>query len=222
MCNNYYKVIVLFYHRGEREGMENFGKWVKDRFKKDPMKVSGDEIKRDQLKIDRLASIKRDEIEDVNEKVMKTIQRGKGQSRETKINLAVELDVLKKKKMQLQKAHESLMRQKKALNMLEFMIAQKSATQESTVANRIFGMDVDRVSELASEFAIEGMMEEDKLKELEGAMVGIFGDEQLSEETKEALEMWDELESGDIDEDKFFQEVEKSTEKMVVKREEEI
>ncbi|MCK4732500.1 MAG: hypothetical protein KAT65_08580 [Methanophagales archaeon] len=202
--------------------MENFGKWVKDRFKKDPMKVSGDEIKRDQLKIDRLASIKRDEIEDVNEKVMKTIQRGKGQSRETKINLAVELDVLKKKKMQLQKAHESLMRQKKALNMLEFMIAQKSATQESTVANRIFGMDVDRVSELASEFAIEGMMEEDKLKELEGAMVGIFGDEQLSEETKEALEMWDELESGDIDEDKFFQEVEKSTEKMVVKREEEI
>ena len=201
--------------------MENFGKWVKDRFKKDPMKVSGDEIKRDQLKIDRLASIKRDEIEDVNEKVMKTIQRGKGQSRETKINLAVELDVLKKKKMQLQKAHEGFMRQKKALNMLEFMIAQKSATQESTVANRIFGMDVDRVSELASEFAIEGMMEEDKLKELEGAMVGIFGDEQLSEETKEALEMWDELESGDIDEDKFFQEVEKSTEKMVVKREEE-
>lgn len=202
--------------------MENFGKWVKDRFKKDPMKVSGDEIKRDQLKIDRLASIKRDEIEDVNEKVMKTIQRGKGQSRETKINLAVELDVLKKKKMQLQKAHEGFMRQKKALNMLEFMIAQKSATQESTVANRIFGMDVDRVSELASEFAIEGMMEEDKLKELEGAMVGIFGDEQLSDETKEALEMWDELESGDIDEDKFFQEVEKSTEKMVVKREEEI
>lgn len=202
--------------------MEKFGKWVKDRFKKDPMKVSGDEIKRDQLKIDRLASIKRDEIEDVNEKVMKTIQRGKGQSRETKINLAVELDVLKKKKMQLQKAHESIMRQKKALNMLEFMIAQKSATQESTVANRIFGMDVDRVSELASEFAIEGMMEEDKLKELEGAMVGIFGDEQLSDETKEALVMWDELESGDIDEDKFFQEVEKSTEKMVVKREEEI
>lgn len=202
--------------------MENFGKWVKDRFKKDPMKVSGDEIKRDQLKIDRLASIKRDEIEDVNEKVMKTIQRGKGQSRETKINLAVELDVSKKKKMQLQKAHEGFMRQKKALNMLEFMIAQKSATQESTVANRIFGMDVDRVSELASEFAIEGMMEEDKLKELEGAMVGIFGDEQLSDETKEALEMWDELESGDIDEDKFFQEVEKSTEKMVVKREEEI
>jgi len=58
--------------------MENFGKWVKERFKKDPMKVSTDEIKRDQLKIDRLASIKRDEIEDVNEKILKTIQKGKG------------------------------------------------------------------------------------------------------------------------------------------------
>lgn len=202
--------------------MENFGKWVKERFKKDPMKVSTDEIKRDQLKIDRLASIKRDEIEDANEKILKTIQKGKGQSRETKINLAVELDVLKKKKMQLQKAHESLMNQKKALNMLEFMVAQKSAKQVSTIANRIFGMDVDRVSEIASEFAIEGMMEQDKLKELEGAMVGIFGEEQLSEETKQALEMWDELEAGEIDEDKFFHEVEKSTEKkMVVKREEE-
>jgi hypothetical protein len=75
--------------------------------------VSADEIKRDQLRIDRLASIKRDEIEDVNEKIMKIIQKGKGQSRETKINLAVELDVSKKKKMQLQKAHESLMSQKK-------------------------------------------------------------------------------------------------------------
>ena len=202
--------------------MENFGKWVKDRFKKDPMKVSTDEIKRDQLKIDRLASIKRDEIEDANEKILKTIQKGKGQSRETKINLAVELDVSKKKKMQLQKAHESLMNQKKALNMLEFMVAQKSAKQVSTIANRIFGMDVDRVSEIASEFAIEGMMEQDKLKELEGAMVGIFGEEQLSEETKQALEMWDELEAGEIDEDKFFHEIEKSTEKMVVKREEEI
>jgi len=202
--------------------MENFGKWVKDRFKKDPMKVSTDEIKRDQLKIDRLASIKRDEIEDANEKILKTIQKGKGQSRETKINLAVELDVSKKKKMQLQKAHESLMNQKKALNMLEFMVAQKSAKQVSTIANRIFGMDVDRVSEIASEFAIEGMMEQDKLKELEGAMVGIFGEEQLSEETKQALEMWDELEAGEIDEDKFFNEIEKSTEKkMVVKREEE-
>ena len=202
--------------------MENFGKWVKERFKKDPMKVSTDEIKRDQLKIDRLASIKRDEIEDANEKILKTIQKGKGQSRETKINLAVELDVSKKKKMQLQKAHESLMNQKKALNMLEFMVAQKSAKQVSTIANRIFGMDVDRVSEIASEFAIEGMMEQDKLKELEGAMVGIFGEEQLSEETKKALEMWDELEAGEIDEDKFFNEVDKSTEKMVVKREEEI
>ena len=203
--------------------MENFGKWVKDRFKKDPMKVSTDEIKRDQLKIDRLASIKRDEIEDANEKILKTIQKGKGQSRETKINLAVELDVSKKKKMQLQKAHESLMNQKKALNMLEFMVAQKSAKQVSTIANRIFGMDVDRVSEIASEFAIEGMMEQDKLKELERAMVGIFGEEQLSEETKQALEMWDELEAGEIDEDKFFHEIEKSTEKkMVVKREEEI
>jgi hypothetical protein len=202
--------------------MENFGKWVKGRFKKDPMKVSTDEIKRDQLKIDRLASIKRDEIEDANEKILKTIQKGKGQSRETKINLAVELDVSKKKKMQLQKAHESLMNQKKALNMLEFMVAQKSAKQVSTIANRIFGMDVDRVSEIASEFAIEGMMEQDKLKELEGAMVGIFGEEQLSDETKQALEMWDELEAGEIDEDKFFHEIEKSTEKMVVKREEEI
>jgi len=124
--------------------------------------------------------------------------------------------------MQLQKAHESLMNQKKALNMLEFMVAQKSAKQVSTIANRIFGMDVDRVSEIASEFAIEGMMEQDKLKELEGAMVGIFGEEQLSEETKQALEMWDELEAGEIDEDKFFNEIEKSTEKMVVKREEEI
>lgn len=202
--------------------MENFGKWVKERFKKDPMKVSTDEIKRDQLKIDRLASIKRDEIEDVNDKILKTIQKGKGQSRESKINLAVELDVSKKKKMQLQKAHESLMSQKKALNMLEFMVAQKSAKQVSTIANRIFGMDVDRVSEIASEFAIESMMEQDKLKELEGAMVGIFGEEQLSEETKKALEMWDELEAGEIDEDKFFHEIEKSTEKMVVKREEEI
>ena len=203
--------------------MENFGRWVKERFRKDPMKVSIGEIKRDQLKIDRLASIKRDEIEDANEKILKTIQKGTGQSRETKINLAVELDVLKKKKMQLQKAHESLMNQKKALNMLEFMVAQRSVKQVSTIANRIFGMDVDRVSEIASEFAIESMMEQDKLKELEGAMVGIFGEEQLSEETKQALEMWDELESGEIDEDKFFQEIEKSTEKkMVVRRDEEM
>lgn len=203
--------------------MENFGRWVKERFRKDPMKVSTGEIKRDQLKIDRLASIKRDEIEDANEKILKTIQKGTGQSRETKINLAVELDVSKKKKMQLQKAHESLMNQKKALNMLEFMVAQRSVKQVSTIANRIFGMDVDRVSEIASEFAIESMMEQDKLKELEGAMVGIFGEEQLSEETKQALEMWDELESGEIDEDKFFQEIEKSTEKkMVVRRDEEM
>ena len=201
--------------------MDNFGKWVKDRFKKDPMKVSTDEIKRDQLKIDRLASIKRDEIEDVNDKIMKTIQKGKGQSRETKINLAVELDVQKKKKMQLQKAHESLMSQKKALNMLEFMVEQKNAKQVSTIATRLFDMDVGRVSELATEFAVEGMMEQDKLKEFEGAMVGIFGEEQLAEETKQALEMWDELEAGEMDEDEFFDEVEKSTEKMVVKREEE-
>jgi hypothetical protein len=202
--------------------MEKFGKWIKDRFKKDPMKVSSDEIRRDQLKIDRLASIKRDEIEDINDKIVTTIQKGRGQSRETKINLAVELDVLKKKKVQLQKAHEGFMRQKKALNMLEFMVEQKSAKQLSTIANRIFGMDVERVSEIASEFAIEGMMEQDKLKELEGAMVGIFGEEKLSEETMKALEMWDELEAGEIDEDKFFNEVEKSTEKMVVKRDEEI
>ncbi|NMG82613.1 MAG: hypothetical protein GIS02_00190 [Methanosarcinales archaeon] len=201
--------------------MKNFGKWIKDRFGKDPMKVSTDEIKRDQLKIDRLASIKRDEIEDANSKILKTIQKGKGQSRETKINLAVELDVSKKNKMQLQKAHESLMNQKKALNMLEFMAAQKSTKQVSTIANSIFGMDVDHVSNIASEFAIEGMMEQDKLKELEGAMVGIFGEEHVSDETKQALEMWDELEAGEMDEDEFFKEIEKSTDKMVVKREEE-
>ncbi|MEA3323955.1 MAG: hypothetical protein U9Q37_02295, partial [Euryarchaeota archaeon] len=63
--------------------MVNFGKWAKDRFKKDPLKVSTDEIKRDQLKVDRLASIKRDEIEDANDKLLKTIQKGKGQSKET-------------------------------------------------------------------------------------------------------------------------------------------
>ena len=202
--------------------MVNFGKWAKDRFKKDPMKVSAEEIKRDQLKIDRLASIKRDEIEDVNDKLLKTIQKGKGQSKETKISLAVDLDVSKKKKMQLQKSHESLMNQKKALNMLEFMIEQKNAKQVSTIANRIFGMDVDRVTEIASDFAIEDMMKQDKLAELEGAMVGTFGDEKLSDETKQALEMWDELEAGEMDADEFFHEIEKSTEKLVVKREEEI
>ena len=202
--------------------MVNFGKWAKDRFKKDPMKVSAEEIKRDQLKVDRLASIKRDEIEDVNDKLLKTIQKGKGQSKETKISLAVDLDVSKKKKMQLQKSHESLMNQKKALNMLEFMIEQKNAKQVSTIANRIFDMDVDRVTEIASDFAIEDMMKQDKLAELEGAMVGTFGDEKLSEETKQALEMWDELEAGEMDEDEFFHEIEKSTEKLVVKREEEI
>ena len=202
--------------------MVNFGKWAKDRFKKDPMKVSADEIKRDQLKIDRLASIKRDEIEDVNDKLLKTIQKGKGQSKETKISLAVDLDVSKKKRMQLQKSHESLMNQKKALNMLEFMIEQKNAKQVSTIANRIFDMDVDRVTEIASDFAIEDMMKQDKLAELEGAMVGTFGEEKLSEETKQALEMWDELEAGEMDEDEFFKEIEKSTEKLVVKREEEI
>lgn len=202
--------------------MVNFGKWAKDRFKKDPMKVSTDEIKRDQLKVDRLASIKRDEIEDVNDKLLKTIQKGKGQSKETKISLAVDLDVSKKKKMQLQKSHESLMNQKKALNMLEFMIEQKNAKQVSTIANRIFDMDVDRVTEIASDFAIEGMMKQDKLAELEGAMVGTFGDEKLSEETKQALEIWDELEAGEMDADEFFHEIEKSTEKLVVKREEEI
>ncbi|NIA12018.1 MAG: hypothetical protein GWP10_20430 [Nitrospiraceae bacterium] len=202
--------------------MVNFGKWARDRFKKDPMKVSEEELKRDQLKIDRLASIKRDEIEDVNDKLLKTIQKGKGQSKETKISLAVDLDVSKKKKMQLQKSHESLMNQKKALNMLEFMIEQKNAKQVSTIANRIFDMDVDRVTEIASDFAIEDMMKQDKLAELEGAMVGTFGDEKLSDETKQALEMWDELESGEMDEDEFFKEIEKSTEKLVVKREEEV
>lgn len=201
--------------------MDNFGKWVKGRFKKDPLKVSSDEIKRDQLKIDRLASIKRDEIDDGNSKIMKIIQKGKGQSRETKINLAVELDVAKKKKMQLQKAHESLMSQKRALNMLEFMVEQNNSKQVSTIANRIFSMDVDQVTEIASQTAIEDLMAKAKLGELETAMVGIFGEEQLSEETKQALEMWDELDAGEIDEDKFFNEVEKSTDKMVVKRDEE-
>ncbi|MFQ6120211.1 MAG: hypothetical protein ACE5KE_10040, partial [Methanosarcinales archaeon] len=63
--------------------MKNFGQWVKSRFKKDPLNIPLDEIKRDQLKIDRLASIKRDEIEDINDKIQKVIQKGKGQSRET-------------------------------------------------------------------------------------------------------------------------------------------
>ncbi|HID27311.1 MAG TPA: hypothetical protein EYP22_05745 [Methanosarcinales archaeon] len=200
--------------------MKSFGQWVKTRFKKDPLKIPLDEIKRDQLKIDRLASIKRDEIEDVNDKIQKVIQKGKGQSRETKISLSYELSALKTKKMQLQKAHESLMRQKKALNMLEFMVSQKSTQQVSTLATDIFNMDIDRVSEMASEVAIEGMMESDKLAALEGAMVGIYGEEELSEDTQQALEMWDELEAGAIDEGEFFEELDKQSEKMVVKRRE--
>jgi len=200
--------------------VKSFGQWVKTRFKKDPLKIPLDEIKRDQLKIDRLASIKRDEIEDVNDKIQKVIQKGKGQSRETKISLSYELSALKTKKMQLQKAHESLMRQKKALNMLEFMVSQKSTQQVSTLATDIFNMDIDRVSEMASEVAIEGMMESDKLAALEGAMVGIYGEEELSEDTQQALEMWDELEAGAIDEGEFFEELDKQSEKMVVKRRE--
>lgn len=200
--------------------VKSFGQWVKTRFKKDPLKIPLDEIKRDQLKIDRLASIKRDEIEDVNDKIQKVIQKGKGQSRETKISLSYELSALKTKKMQLQKAHEGLMRQKKALNMLEFMVSQKSTQQVSTLATDIFNMDIDRVSEMASEVAIEGMMESDKLAALEGAMVGIYGEEELSEDTQQALEMWDELEAGAIDEGEFFEELDKQSEKMVVKRRE--
>jgi hypothetical protein len=106
--------------------------------------------------------------------------------------------------------------------MLEFMVEQKNAKQVSTIANRIFSMDVDQVTEIASQTAIEDLMAKAKLGELESAMVAIFGEEQLSEGTKEALEMWDELEAGEITEDKFFDNVEKSTDKMVVKRDEEI
>ncbi len=199
--------------------MASFGKWVKDTFNKDPLKVSQNEIKRDQIKIDRLASIKRDEIDDVNKKIEDLIKKGIGQTKETKISLANELGAVKNKKTQLQKAHEGLMRQKKALNMLEFMVEQKNSRQVSTIANRIFDMDLDKVSELASEVAIEGMMQEDKMKALEGAMVGIFGEERLSKDTEELLNQWDQLEAGQIDVDKFKETVEKQSEKMIVKRE---
>lgn len=199
--------------------MASFGKWVKDTFNKDPLKVSQNEIKRDQIKIDRLASIKRDEIDDVNKKIEDLIKKGVGQTKETKISLANELGAVKNKKTQLQKAHEGLMRQKKALNMLEFMVEQKNSRQVSTIANRIFDMDLDKVSELASEVAIEGMMQEDKMKALEGAMVGIFGEERLSKDTEELLNQWDQLEAGQIDVDKFKDTVEKQSEKMIVKRE---
>ncbi len=202
--------------------MENFGKWLTDRFKKDPLKVSPDEIKRDQIRIDRLASIKRDEIADRRHKIMKIIQRGKGQSRETKISLAAELEVLEMEKIQSEKAHQRFMNQKRVLNMAKFMVEQQNTKQVSTVANRIFGMDVNRVSEIASRFAIEDIMEQDKLKEIEGALVGVFGEEQLPESTTQKLEMWDELEAGEIDEDKFYSEMERSADKMIVKREEEI
>lgn len=111
------------------------------------------------------------------------------------------------------------MRQKRALNMLEFMVEQKNSKQVSTIANQIFDMDMDKVSDIASEVAVEGMMQEDKMKALEGAMVGIFGDERLSKDTEELLEQWDQLEAGQIDVDKFKETVEKQSEKMIVKRE---
>ncbi len=199
--------------------MASFGKWVKDTFKKDPLKVSTNEIKRDQIKIDRLASIKRDEIDDLNTKIEEIIKKGTGQTRETKISLANELGAVKNKKTQLQKTHEGLMRQKKALNMLEFMVEQRNSKQVSTIANQIFDMDLDKVSDLASEVAVEGMMQEDKMKALEGAMVGIFGEERLSKDTEELLNQWDQLEAGQIDVDKFKNTVEKQSEKMIVKRE---
>lgn len=199
--------------------MASFGKWVKDTFKKDPLKVSTNEIKRDQIKIDRLASIKRDEIDDLNAKIEEIIKKGTGQTRETKISLANELGAVKNKKTQLQKTHEGLMRQKKALNMLEFMVEQRNSKQVSTIANQIFDMDLDKVSDLASEVAVEGMMQEDKMKALEGAMVGIFGEERLSKDTEELLNQWDQLEAGQIDVDKFKDTVEKQSEKMIVKRE---
>ncbi len=199
--------------------MASFGKWVKDTFKKDPLKVSTNEIKRDQIKIDRLASIKRDEIDDLNTKIEDIIKKGVGQTKETKISLSHELGAVKNKKTQLQKTHEGLMRQKKALNMLEFMVEQKNTAQVSTIANQIFDMDIDKVSDLASEVAIEGMMQEDKMKALEGAMVGIFGEERLSKDTEELLNQWDQLEAGQIDVDKFKDTVEKQSEKMIVKRE---
>jgi len=201
--------------------MASFGKWVKDTFKKDPLKVSQNEIKRDQIKVDRLASIKRDEIDDVNKKIEDVIKKGVGQTRETKISLANELSAIKNKKTQLQKGHEGLMRQKKALNMLEFMVEQKNSKQVSTIANQLFDMDLDKVSDIASEVAIEGMMQEDKMKALEGAMVGIFGEERLSKDTEQLLDQWDQLEAGQIDVDKFKDTVEKQSEKMIVKREQE-
>lgn len=201
--------------------MASFGKWVKDTFKKDPLKVSINEIKRDQIKIDRLASIKRDEIDDQNTKIEEIIKKGVGQTKETKISLSYELSAAKNKKTQLQKTHETLMRQKKSLNMLEFMVEQKNSKQVSTIANRIFDMDIDKVSDIASEVAIEGMLQEDKMKALEGAMVGIFGEERLSKDTEEMLDQWDQLEAGTIDVDKFKETVDKQSEKMIVKREHE-
>lgn len=199
--------------------MASFGKWVKETFKKDPLKVSPNEIKRDQIKIDRLSSIKRDEIDDINKKIEETIKKGVGQTKETKISLSYELSASKNRKTQLQKTHENLMRQKRALNMLEFMVEQKNSRQVSTIANQIFDMDMDKVSDIASEFAVEGMIVEDKMKALEGAMVGIFGEERLSKDTEELLEQWDQLEAGQIDVDKFKETVEKQSEKMIVKRE---
>ena len=201
--------------------MANFGKWVKDTFNKDPLKVSSDEIKRDQIKIDRLASIKRDEIDDLNKKIGDVINKGIGQTKETKISLSHELGALKNKKTQLQKGHESYMRQKKALNMLEFMVEQKNTSHASTVANQLFDMDLEKVSTIASEVAIDGMMQEDKMQALEGAMVGIYGEENLSKETEELIDQWDQLEAGQIDVEEFKETVEKQSEKMIVKREHE-
>ena len=178
--------------------MEKFRKWIKEKFKKDPMKVTIDEIKQDQLKIDRLACIKRDEIEDADENISNLLQKCIGQSIEMKDNLAVEIEILNKKKMQLQKEHENLMDQKSALNMLEFIVMQKSDRQLSTIANLIFDMDVSGVSDIAINTAINDMTKKDKLKKLEDAIVGMYGREQTSEEKKQILEMLNDLEEGEI------------------------
>lgn len=79
--------------------------------------------------------------------------------------------------------------------------------------------DLDKVSDMANEVAIEGMMQDDKMKALEGAMVGIFGEERLPKDTEELLDQWDQLESGQIDVEGFKETVDKQSEKMIVKRE---
>lgn len=196
--------------------MEKFRKWIKEKFKKDPMKVTIDEIKQDQLKIDRLACIKRDEIEDADENISNLLQKCIGQSIEMKDNLAVEIEILNKKKMQLQKEHENLMDQKSALNMLEFIVMQKSDRQLSTIANLIFDMDVSGVSDIAIDTAINDMTKKDKLKKLEDAIVGMYGREQTSEEKKQILEMLNDLEAGEIGKDECLHELEKSAKNKLI------